>query len=67
MGDNQPDPSPTEQANQPGDPIPMDENRLKGDYRQEEKDIDWDVEQESLKEYENPEAAGDEDPEESSN
>ncbi|WP_328188109.1 hypothetical protein [Marinobacter sp. OP 3.4] len=59
MGDNQPDPSPTEQANQPNDPLPMDEERLKGDYREEQQDIERDVEQESLDEYENPEAAGD--------
>ena len=60
MGDNLPDPSPTEQANQPNDPIPMDESRLKGDYRQEQQDIERNVEQKSLKEYENPEVAGDE-------
>lgn len=59
MGDNLPDPSPTEQANQSGDPVPMDEGRLKGDYRKEQQDIERDVEQKSMKEYENPEAAGD--------
>lgn len=58
MGDNQPDSSPTEQANQPDDSLPMDENRLKGDYRQGQQDIERDVEQDSLDEYESPEAAG---------
>ena len=59
MGDNQPDPSPTEQANQTKDAVPMDDERLKDDYRQERQDIEADVEQESMEEYENPEAAGD--------
>ena len=59
MGDNQPDPSPTEQAEQVNDPIPMDEERIKGDYRQEQQDIEREVEQDSLEEYENPDVAGD--------
>lgn len=59
MGDNQPDPSPTEQAEEANDPVPVDEDRFKGEYRQEQQEIERDLEQESLDEYENPEAAGD--------
>ncbi len=59
-GDNQPDPSPTEQANQANDPVPVDEERYKGGYREKPRETPRDVEQQSLREYNNPEAAGDE-------
>ncbi|MFC4257834.1 hypothetical protein ACFOZ5_02175 [Marinobacter lacisalsi] len=59
MGDNQPDPSPTEQADQVNDPVPMDEERVKEHPRQDRKPARPENPQESLKEYNNPEAAGD--------
>lgn len=62
MGDNQPDPSPTEQANEVDDPVPMDEERVKGHPRQDEELTRPENPQDSLDEYHNPEAAGD-DPE----
>ena len=63
MGDNQPDPSPTEQADQVNDPVPMDEERVMRHPRQDEKPVRQENPQDSLEEYNNPEAAGD-DPDE---
>ncbi|MFW5823742.1 MAG: hypothetical protein ACOCVV_02115 [Marinobacter sp.] len=56
-GDNQPDPSPTEQAEQPDDPRPTDEERVKANPKQGQDTERPEDAQDSMKEYENPEAA----------
>ncbi|SFR64231.1 hypothetical protein SAMN05216203_2087 [Marinobacter daqiaonensis] len=60
MGGNQPDLSPREQADQAKeDPAPMDRETLKEGHRPGVRDISPDDEQNSLDEYDNPDAAGD--------